>query len=341
MALRLIEIFLPVDEKDRIQELLKDHKILGSWQEGLSEGKILIKLLLPAEETGAVLDLLEKHFSLLQTEDFRIILLPVEASIPRPQPEEEPPPDHKEPVPEQKPETKIAGISREELYADVQETARLSWIFIVLILLSSTVAAIGILRDNVVIIIGAMVIAPLLGPNVALSLATTLGDADLARRAMKTNVVGILAALLLAVLLGLVFEVNPDTPKIMSSTNVSLGDVVLALAAGSAAALSFTTGALSALIGVMVAVALLPPLVTLGMLIGAGHWDMALGAMLLLFTNLICINLSGVITFLARGIRPLRWWEANIARKATRKAIAIWMFLLLILVAVILLSQRG
>ncbi len=341
MALRLIEIFLPVDEKDRIQELLKDHKILGSWQEGLSEGKILIKLLLPVEETGAVLDLLEKHFSLLQTEDFRIILLPVEASIPRPQPEEEPPPDHKEPVPEQKPETKIAGISREELYADIEETSRLSWIFIVFVLLASIVAAIGILRDNVVVIIGAMVIAPLLGPNVALSFATTLGDTDLTRRAMKTNVAGLLAGFLLALLLALVFQVNPEIPRVVSSTKVGVGDIVLALAAGSAAALSFTTGIMSALIGVMVAVALLPPLVTLGMLIGAGEWEMALGALLLVLTNLICINLAGVVTFLARGIRPLTWWEEKKAKKATRKAIAIWTFLLLILVVVIVLSQRG
>ena len=340
MALRLIEIFLPVDEKDRVREALKDYKVLGTWQQELSEDKILIKLLLPAEETGAVLDLLEKHFSLVKAEGFRIILLPVEASIPRPQPEETPP-KQEEPKPEKKPDTKIAGISREELYADIEETSKLSWVFIVFVLLSSVVAAIGILRSNVVIIIGAMVIAPLLGPNVALSLATTLGDTDLARRAMRTNVVGIFAALLLAVLLGFVLQVNPDTPKIVSSTNVGLGDIVLALAAGSAASLSFTTGVLSALIGVMVAVALLPPLVTLGMLIGAGQWEMALGAMLLLLTNLICINLAGVITFLARGIRPLTWWETDRAKKATRQAIAIWTFLLLVLVVVILLSQRG
>lgn len=333
MALRLIEIFLPVDEKNRVHELLKEHKILGSWQERLSEGKILIKILLTTEETGAVLDLLEKHFSLLKVKDYRILLLPVEASIPRPQPEEVPP--------EQKPVKKIGGISREELYADIQGGAKLSWGFLVLVLLSSIVAAIGILRGNVVIIIGAMVIAPLLGPNVALSFATTLGDINLARRAMKTNVIGIFAALLLAIILGLVLTVAPDTPEMVSKTKVGLGDIILALAAGSAAALSFTTGVVSALIGVMVAVALLPPLVTLGILLGARHWEMALGAMLLLLTNLICINLSGVVTFLARGIRPLRWWEADRAKKATRNAIAIWTFLLFILVVIILLSQRG
>jgi uncharacterized hydrophobic protein (TIGR00341 family) len=337
MALRLIEVYLPAEERGRLQEILKDHEILGSWQEGSPEGKTLAKLLLPTEKSGEILDLLEKHFSTV--EGFRIVLLPVEASIPRPQEEEK---KAEEAGPgQEKPEKKIAGISREELYTDVQKISKLSWVFIVFVLLASVVAAIGMMRDSTVAIIGAMVIAPLLGPNVALSLATTLGDTDLARRAMKTNVAGMLAALFLALLIGIAFQVDPDAPKIVAGTRVGLGDIILALAAGSAAALSFTTGVLSALIGVMVAVALLPPLVTLGMLIGAGRWDMALGAMLLLLTNLICVNLAGVVTFLARGIRPLTWWEANRAKKATRQAIAIWTFLLTVLAVVILLSQRG
>jgi uncharacterized hydrophobic protein (TIGR00341 family) len=338
MALRLIEVFLPAEEKDRFQEILKDHKILGSWQEGLEEGKTLIKLLLPAEETGEVLDLMEKHF--VSVEGFRIVLLPVEASIPRPQPEGEIKADAQQQV-EEKPSNKVAGISREELYADVEETARLSWIFIVLVILSSIVAAIGMLKGNLVAVIGAMVIAPLLGPNVALSLATTLGDVGLAHRSARSNAVGMAVALILSFLLGWLMQLDPNVPEILSRTRVGWGDIVLALAAGSAAALSLTTGLLSALIGVMVAVAILPPLVTLGMLLGTGRWEMALGALLLLLTNLICINLAGVVTFLARGIRPLTWWEEKRAKKATRRAIAIWTILLLVLVAVILLSPRG
>ncbi len=339
MALRLIEIFLPADEKPRLDEILKDHEILGSWQEGLAEGKTLIKLLLPVEETGAVLDLMEKHFA--SVEGFRIILLPVEASIPRPQPEEEAKPKIEQKEAKQKPENKVAGISRDELYADIEETARLSWIFIVLVILSSIVAAIGMLKGSVVAVIGAMVIAPLLGPNVALSLATTLGDTHLARRAVKSNAVGMAVALVFPFLLGWFVQVDASVPEIAFRTSVGMGDVVVALAAGSAAALSLTTGLLSALIGVMVAVALLPPLVTLGMLLGAGRWQLALGALLLLLVNLICINLAGVVTFLARGIRPLTWWEEKKAKKATRTAISIWTILLLALVAVILLSQRG
>ncbi len=114
-----------------------------------------------------------------------------------------------------------------------------------------------------------------------------------------------------------------------------MGDIALALASGSAGALSFTMGLPSALIGVMVAVALLPPLVTLGMLMGAGLTDPAVGALLLLLVNIICVNLAGVGTFLFQGVRPRTWWEASRAKKSTTIAIVIWTILLIILMLII------
>ncbi len=339
MALRMIEMVLPEEKSHRAQELLKEHSALDMWEQRLSGSQVLVRILLSAEKTEAVLDVLEKNFSMI--DGFRIILLPVEASIPRPQPPEETPPKQEESQPELTSESKVSRISREELYADITDSAKLTRVFVIMVVLSSIVAAIGILRNNMVFIIGAMVIAPLLGPNVALSLATTLGDTALARRALKANVAGILTALVISFLLGLILTVNPDIPEIATRTKVGIGDVALALASGSAGALAFTTGIATALVGVMVAVALLPPLVTFGLLLGSGHGVMALGALLLLLTNLICVNLAGVTTFLAQGIRPITWWEADRAKKATQKAILIWIVLLLVLVSVILLSQRS
>jgi uncharacterized hydrophobic protein (TIGR00341 family) len=133
--------------------------------------------------------------------------------------------------------------------------------------------------------------------------------------------------------------VNPQTPEIFSRTEVGLSDIVLALASGAAGALAFTSGLSAALIGVMVAVALLPPLVTLGLLVGAGEFRMALGAMLLFLTNIICVNLAGVATFLFQGIRPLSWWEAAKAKKATYYAIVLWAFLLTVLIIVVLYAK--
>lgn len=208
-----------------------------------------------------------------------------------------------------------------------------------MVLLSAIVATIGVLRDNLAVVIGAMVIAPLLGPNVALSLATTLGDGDLASTALKANAVGIALALALSFGVGLILDVDPTIHEIASRTKVGLSDIVLALAAGGAGSLAFTSGVPSALVGVMVAVALLPPLVTLGLLLGSNFLRPAGGALLLFLTNFIAINLSGVICFLLQGVSPQNWWDADKAKRAVRKAIILWFALLFTLVAIIVLSQ--
>lgn len=339
MPLRLIEMVIPESRRSELEQLLKDQPVLSLWSDTLSEERILVKVLLSAENTEGVLDLLEKRFSML--EGFRAIILPVQASIPRPEPEEGPP--EKPGLPKVKEAGTATGrMYREEVYSGIVDAIKFSKVMIVLVLLSSLVAAIGILYGNLPVIIGAMVIAPLLGPNVALSFATTLGDTNLARRALKANAVGILSALILPIILGLLLSssINPDISEIKKRTSVGWGDIAIALVAGTVGGLAFTTGISTALVGVMVAVAILPPIVTSGLLIGAGYVSAALGSLLLLVTNLICVNLAGVLTFLAQGIQPKTWWEATKAKKATRQAILLWTLLLIALMVVIYLSRR-
>lgn len=116
---------------------------------------------------------------------------------------------------------------------------------------------------------------------------------------------------------------------------MNLEHIVIALAAGSAGVLAFTRGVPATIVGVMVAVALLPPLVDVGLLLGAGYMQLAVGAAILTVTNLICINLAGVLTFLVQGVRPRSWWEEKKAKKATRIAIAVWLALLVIFAVII------
>jgi uncharacterized membrane protein len=118
-------------------------------------------------------------------------------------------------------------------------------------------------------------------------------------------------------------------------------DLVLALAAGTVGALAFTTGIHTPLVGVMVAVALLPPLVATGLLAGAGLWVQSLKAMLLYSTNLICIMLAAVATFMLQGVRPRTWWEADEARRSSRRALAMLTTLALVLLGLILLARQA
>ena len=226
------------------------------------------------------------------------------------------------------------------MYEDIKDSARLSRVYMAMVALSTVVAAIGLNDNSAAVIIGAMVIAPLLGPNVALSLGTTLGDLSLLRQGLVTALAGVGAALALSVLIGVVLNVDPTLSEMASRTRVGPGDIAVALASGSAGALAFTTGISAVLIGVMVAVALLPPLVTSGLLLGGGHPALAMGAFSLFLVNLICVNLAGVTTFLVQGIKPTSWWEKDRAMKATRIAIALSVVLLAVLVGTILLVRK-
>ena len=332
MSLRTIQIFMPSEYGDRVMEAITEHESITVWRDRLSEGRCLINVLLRTGATEALLDDLDRKFSTVP--DFRVLLLRVEATLPRPKTQLMDTP---------KPRTIVGRLSREELYADVDASVQPSLTFFTFIILSAVVAAIGLLRDNTAIIIGAMVIAPLLGPNVALALSTTLADGDLGRRALRTLILGLIVTLIFAAAMAFLLPVSEEalhTHEMVSRTEVAYSDIVLALAAGAAATLSVTTGASGALIGVMVAVALMPPAVTLGMLLGLARWKEAAGALLLLLTNLICVNLAGVITFVAQGVRPRTWWQADRARMAARKALAIWSALLVVLWLLIRLSHR-
>ncbi len=334
MALRLIEMVLQEKDGGEIRELLKERKVLEHRQIRLQDGEVLVRILLDAEQSEVVLDLLEEQYA--GKDGNRVVILPVEATLPRAEPEPAAAPGL--PAPE---EESPERIGREELYEDIKDAARCSRVFLAMVVLSTIVAAVGLYYNSVAIIIGAMVIAPLLGPNVALSLGTTLGDLSLLRHALLTALAGIATAMVLSVIIGVLVHVNPASPEVASRNGVGLGDVAVALASGCAGALAFTTGVSATLIGVMVAVALLPPLVTFGLLLGGGHSALAMGALSLFMMNLICVNLAGVMTFLVQGIRPAIWWEKDRAVKAARLAILLWVALLAALGGMILLLRRG
>lgn len=302
--------------------------VIDLWSYEAGDGRGLLRILIEAERTESLTDELAERFS--GDEGYRLMLLPVEATFPTVEKESEP----EEP---DQPWTRKGPlrISREELHQDLSGSTRISAVYLTTVALSTLVAAVGLMSSSVAVVIGAMVIAPLLGPNVALSLAATLGDVDLAWDALKANLAGVGAALALSVLVGVLLPVDPTVSEIAGRTDVEPGDIVLALAAGAAGTLAFTQGLSAAVIGVMVAVALLPPLVAAGLLLGAGETALAYGAFLLVAVNITCVNLAGVVTFLLQKVQPRTWWEAERATRASKIAVASWIGMLLLLILLI------
>ena len=333
MPLRQIEVVVPKDDKEAFQKLLEDDTVVHYWNEQSEGTGYLLKALVQANETETFLDNAEQLMG--GKEGYRLVMQDVEATLPRIEEEEEE--EKKEEEQKESWEEPLKGIrvSREELYSEISDAVNLSPTYLAMVSLSTIVAALGMLRDSTAIVIGAMVIAPLLGPNVALALSTTLGDLDLFSKSIKTNLSGIGVALLISVILGLLLSVNPDIYQIASRTEVHLSDIALALASGAAGVLAYTIGMSAAVIGVMVAVALLPPLVTFGLLIGDLQWDLSFYAFLLLVTNIICVNLAAVATFTLQGVKPRTWYKSEKAKKINKIAFASWIILLLILASII------
>ena len=209
MALRLLDILIPDDHASDVRGTLEDLTVVSMWADRIDDETAIIRVLLDSEQAETVFDRLEGRFGAL--EGFRLILLSVEATLPRVEPPATPEPDQVEAPDEAAPPTKPvpARISREEIYDDIAGGLKLNRVYVVTVVLSAIVAAVGLLRDNVAIIIGAMVIAPLLGPNIALALATTLGDTALARRAIAINLVGFAVAFAFSVGVGYSFRWIP------------------------------------------------------------------------------------------------------------------------------------
>ena len=315
--MKLIEVVADAGHLDTLVGLAEQFGALDCWySQTVEDQRRSVRMLVNDENRQTVLDALQ---GLLGTsENARIIVLPVEAVLPRPAQEE---------VPGSSKNTKNSKSStsatREELYNQIEKGARLDMNHLILVFLSTVVAAIGLLENNVAVIVGAMVIAPLLGPNIALAFAATLGDRDLLREAFRTNLIGVVFALLISLAIGWLWPVVAPNAESMSRTDVGFDGVVLALASGAAAVLSLTSGVASALVGVMVAVALLPPTATLGMLLASEQLDLAAGAALLLAVNIVCVNLSANLVFLIKGVRPRTWLEK---RKAKQSAVWIGLF---------------
>lgn len=328
MVLRLIEIVLPTSQENhsQLQEIIDEHDILDYWEMALDENLFLVRILLVAAETESLLDELEDAFGGL--ENFRIFMINVKATLPRIKNDKE---VQEEMLDEIEEEEKVERISREELYANVSQLMDSPLIFTVLMILAALVAATGALKDNVAVIIGAMIIAPMLSPIVGFSLATVLADHDLAKKSSYFNFLGIGVGFIAAFIVGLLVVVDPTVPSISLRSDVAVGSILLAFASGVAGSLAFTTALSSILIGVMISVALLPPLAIAGLLAGAGYYELALGAGLLFLTNLVGVNFAGVLTFWMQGIKPLDEEEEKEAKKYTYLALMGWSIILIAL----------
>ncbi len=321
--MKIIEVVADESYLDSMKNIAEQNEALDFWTvSGEDEARRVVRILVKPEQRQAILDALQGM--LAGSSSARVVVIPVEVTLPREEEKEE------------ETETKsTTETTREELYNSIEKNARLNRTYLLLVLLSTVVVAIGLLEDNVAVVIGAMVIAPLLGPNLAMALGTALGDTDLMWKAFKTGAAGMGLALILSILIGIFWPLNVESRELLMRTHVGFDSAALALASGAAAVLSLTSGAPSVLVGVMVAVALLPPAATMGLMLGAGQTELAYGAAFLLAVNVVAVNLAAKLGFLIQGIKPRTWLEKEKAHQSMVSYTIIWVITLAVLLLVI------
>jgi uncharacterized hydrophobic protein (TIGR00271 family) len=230
---------------------------------------------------------------------------------------------------------------RIDIYRQVRRNARASTDYYALTLLATTIASLGLLLDSSAVIIGAMIIAPMMSALSGMALGIVQGDAWLLRLALRTALLGILLAIGVSLLLGFLMPGNVVTAEMASRSSPNLLDLAVALVSGAAAAYAMSRPQVSSVLpGVAIAVALVPPLATVGLAAAGGQSTVAMGALLLFLTNLTAIVAATSLVFLWVGFHP----DANDRTHArTFKGGALGTAILLLLVTIVLgaLSARS
>ena len=201
----------------------------------------------------------------------------------------------------------IERDNRIALMERLQSNSNLDFDFIALMVLATTIAAIGLIQNSAAVVIGAMLVAPLMTPLLGLGLALVQGNVMLAKISVRSVLFGIFVALLVGVLVGLAIGIDQPSGQMLARGGPSPLDLFVAFASGLAAAYaSSRPGLLAALPGVAIAAALVPPIATSGLALSQGNYDLAFNAFLLFVVNMFTIVLAAVLTLWMVGFRSFR-----------------------------------
>lgn len=193
-----------------------------------------------------------------------------------------------------------------EVRVRIEANALPSKMYFVMNILSAIIASYGLVTNSAAVVIGAMLVAMMLGPITGVALAIIDHRMPLLRKSLITVFLGISLVVLVGFIVGWLHKDQPLTAEILSRTQPTSMDLMIALAGGTAGAYAMVSPHLSvAVVGVAVATALVPPLAASGILFANGEMQMGLGALLLALTNIIAIQFTNALVLWLLGFRRL------------------------------------
>ncbi|MDD3817260.1 MAG: TIGR00341 family protein [Thiovulaceae bacterium] len=193
-----------------------------------------------------------------------------------------------------------------EVFLSLRNSAKFSFVFATLMVLSTLLATTGLFGNSAPVIIGAMILAPLMAPIVSLAMGVVRAEKVLLTQSLQTLAFGILTALACSYLFTSFITLEQITPEMQSRLNPNILDLMVAIFSGIAGAYAAAKEEVAkSLAGVAIAVALVPPLSVTGIGIGLGNPDVIYGSFLLFSANLVGMTLSGALTFIVLGFSPV------------------------------------
>ncbi|PSH00531.1 MAG: TIGR00341 family protein [Nanohaloarchaea archaeon SW_7_46_7] len=222
-------------------------------------------------------------------------------------------------------------LSQEEIYSKAQEFSGFSKAQWALVGLSSAIAAYGLILNNLIVVIGAMMLAPMLSPLVSGAISMVIGDSKLMKKSLVSGLMSFLLAIAISYIAVLPFPVTMNSAL---QTIVSFGFpvIILSFLVGAAAAFTFATGFRDQIAGVAVAVALVPPLAASGIGLRIQNPVYALHASSIAAINILAVLISGYVSFKAIGLSPTSYYKQKEADKL-RKIVPVALIILLVFIA--------
>ncbi len=318
-----MEVTVPRSAEDDVRELLSEYTEDITTSEVEKDDKTFIKFQFPVE-SDVIDDLSEdlKSDTDLKTGELTIDVLEQRAQI-------------------EKGKRRTGGsvaLSVEEMYSKAFAFSQFETSSWALIGLAAGIAVAGLIMENMMIVIGAMVIAPILGPFLALSFGLTVGDRKIIQDSMfhagASMAFSIVVALIASLLISSLLPPEPN-PLMQLIANPGFLTIPLSLLVGSAAALTFSTEHREALAGVAVAIALVPPAAVAGMALAMPDLSTFFDVSLVLLSNVTALILAGSITFKLRGITPSTYYRKKVSEQQLGRAVAVSLMAILVLGGVV------
>ncbi len=193
---------------------------------------------------------------------------------------------------------------KETVRKNIREDASFSQAHLLMNALAATIASYGLFANSPAVVIGAMIVALLLGPIAGISLALVDSDPRILVKSLLSLLSGAAAVFVTGFVIGIVHNDMPITSEIMARTAPNFLDLMIALAGGVAGAYATVSFRLSlALVGVAIATALVPPLASASILLARGEFTLAFGALELVMVNLVAIQFSTSVVLWMTGFR--------------------------------------